>query len=140
MIAALGYVYAQPLLRALGATNSIIGYAADFYYYSLPTVFSIMLIGVMMGLFQGSGKIMVIMKASLLGALMNIVLDPIMIFVFDFGVKGVALASFLAQLSVVAYFIYALMGLRIGLSVRIALRPFSGKPTGSFSPSAWRKC
>ena len=33
-------------------------------------------------------------------------LDPIMIFVFDFGVKGVALASFLAQLSMVAYFIY----------------------------------
>lgn len=125
VIAVLGYVYAQPLLRALGATESIIGYAADFYYYSLPTVFSIMLIGVMMGLFQGAGKIMVIMKASLLGALVNIVLDPIMIFVFDFGVKGVALASLLAQLSVVVYFLYALMGLRLGLSVRIALRPFS---------------
>ncbi|QRC79909.1 Multidrug export protein MepA [Klebsiella pneumoniae] len=54
-------------------------------------------------------------------------LDPIMIFVFDFGVKGVALASFLAQLSMVAYFIYTLMGLHIGLSIRIALRPFSWK-------------
>lgn len=52
-----------------------------------------------------------------------------MIFVFDFGVKGVALASFLAQLSMVAYFIYTLMGLHIGLSIRIALRPFSGKST-----------
>lgn len=50
-----------------GATKSIIGYATEFYYYSLLTVFSIMLIGVMMGLFQGAGKIMVIMKASLLG-------------------------------------------------------------------------
>lgn len=50
-----------------------------------------------------------------------------MIFVFDFGVKGVALASFLAQLSMVAYFIYTLMGLHIGLSIRIALRPFSWK-------------
>ncbi len=99
-----------------------------------------MLIGVMMGLFQGAGKIMVIMKASLLGALVNIMLDPIMIFVFDFGVKGVALASFLAQLSMVAYFIYTLMGLHIGLSIRIALRPFSGKSTESFSPSAWRRC
>ncbi|MDH8528086.1 MATE family efflux transporter, partial [Klebsiella pneumoniae] len=71
------------LLRSLGATKSIIGYATEFYYYSLLTVFSIMLIGVMMGLFQGAGKIMVIMKASLLGALVNIMLDPIMIFVFD---------------------------------------------------------
>lgn len=58
-----------------GATKSIIGYATEFYYYSLLTVFSIMLIGVMMGLFQGAGKIMVIMKASLLGALVNIMLD-----------------------------------------------------------------
>ncbi len=66
-------------------------------------------------------------------------LDPIMIFVFDFGVK-VALASFLAQLSMVAYFIYTLMGLHIGLSIRIALRPFSRKSTESFSPSAWRRC
>lgn len=127
VITVLGYVYAQPLLRSLGATKSIIGYATEFYYYSLLTVFSIMLIGVMMGLFQGAGKIMVIMKASLLGALVNIMLDPIMIFVFDFGVKGVALASFLAQLSMVAYFIYTLMGLHIGLSIRIALRPFSWK-------------
>lgn len=84
VITVLGYVYAQPLLRSLGATKSIIGYATEFYYYSLLTVFSIMLIGVMMGLFQGAGKIMVIMKASLLGALVNIMLDPIMIFVFDF--------------------------------------------------------
>ena len=53
VITVLGYVYAQPLLRSLGATKSIIGYATEFYYYSLLTVFSIMLIGVMMGLFQG---------------------------------------------------------------------------------------
>ncbi|WP_347299627.1 MATE family efflux transporter, partial [Clostridium perfringens] len=92
VISVLGYLFAQPVLRTLGATDDIIGYAADFYYYSLPTVFSIMLIGAMMGLFQGAGKIMIIMKSSLLGAVVNIVLDPIMIFVFDLGVKGVALA------------------------------------------------
>ncbi|MXD67915.1 MATE family efflux transporter, partial [Escherichia coli] len=64
VITVLGYVYAQPLLRSRAATKSIIGYATEFYYYSLLTVFCIMLIGVMMGLFQGAGKIMVIMKAS----------------------------------------------------------------------------
>lgn len=56
VISVLGYLFAQPVLRTLGATDDIIGYAADFYYYSLPTVFSIMLIGAMMGLFQGAGK------------------------------------------------------------------------------------
>ena len=125
VISVLGYLFAQPVLRTLGATDDIIGYAADFYYYSLPTVFSIMLIGAMMGLFQGAGKIMIIMKASLLGAVVNIVLDPIMIFVFDLGVKGVALASFFAQLTVVAYFIFSLVMLRLGLSFRLSVRHLS---------------
>ena len=110
-----------------GATKSIIGYATEFYYYSLLTVFSIMLIGVMMGLFQGAGKIMVIMKASLLGALVNIMPRSNHDLCIRFWCERVALASFLAQLSMVAYFIYTLMGLHIGLSIRIALRPFSWK-------------
>lgn len=68
---------------------------------------------------------MIIMKASLLGAVVNIVLDPIMIFVLNLGVKGVALASFFAQLTVVAYFIFSLVMLRLGLSFRLSVRHLS---------------
>ena len=44
-----------------------------------------------------------------------------------FVLAGVVSAIVLACVGVVAYFIYTLMGLHIGLSIRIALRPFSWK-------------
>ncbi|WP_294843784.1 MATE family efflux transporter [uncultured Gilliamella sp.] len=121
----LGYLYAEPLLHGLGASEDIFVYSADFYYYSLPTVFSILLGGAMMGLFQGAGKTMVIMKASLLAAVINIILDPIMIFIFNFGAKGVALASFISQIAFVIYFIFSLSSLRIGLKLKFSLHYLS---------------
>ena len=125
ILGGLAYWFAEPLLRVLGASDAIFCYAADFYYYSLPTVFSILLGGAMMGLFQGAGKTMVIMKASLLGAVINIILDPIMIFVFDFGAKGVALASFVAQIIVVFYFIFSLPSLQANFKYKFCLRHLS---------------
>lgn len=125
VLGGLAYLFAEPILRSLGASDAIFPYAADFYYYSLPTVFSILLGGAMMGLFQGAGKTMIIMKASLLGALINIILDPIMIFVFDFGAKGVALASFLAQIVVVCYFIFSLPSLQAGFKFKFSFHNLS---------------
>ncbi|OCG21786.1 precolibactin export MATE transporter ClbM [Gilliamella sp. App4-10] len=125
VLGAFAYLFAEPLLRGLGANDMIFLYAADFYYYSLPTVFSILFGGAMMGLFQGAGKTLIIMKASLLGAIINIILDPIMIFIFDFGVKGVALASFIAQIIVVSYFVLSLPSLQAGFKYKFCFRHLS---------------
>ena len=80
-----------------GASENTIGYATDYMnIYAIGTVFVQLTLG--MGAFitaQGYTKISMI--TVLIGAVSNIILDPIFIFGFNMGVKGAALATILSQ-------------------------------------------
>jgi putative MATE family efflux protein len=80
-----------------GASENTIGYANNYMnIYAIGTVFVQLTLG--MGAFitaQGYTKISMI--TVLIGAVSNIILDPIFIFGFDMGVKGAALATILSQ-------------------------------------------
>lgn len=91
------YIFAPQLLVIFGASEATLPYAVDYSrIYILGTVFVLIVMG--MNPFittQGFAKIS--MLTTVIGAVINIILDPIFIFVFDMGVKGAALATVLSQ-------------------------------------------
>lgn len=91
------YVSAPQLLVMFGASEATLPYALDYSrIYILGTVFVLIVMG--MNPFittQGFAKIS--MLTTIIGAVINIVLDPIFIFALDMGVKGAALATVLSQ-------------------------------------------
>ena len=91
------YILAPRLLLLFGASDITLPYAVDYSrIYILGSVFVLIVMG--MNLFittQGFSKIS--MMTTVIGAVINIILDPIFIFVFGMGVKGAALATVLSQ-------------------------------------------
>ena len=87
----------RPILYLFGASDATYGYANDYItIYLLGTIFVMTSLG--MNNFinaQGFGKMG--MLTVLLGAVMNIILDPILIFGFNMGVQGAAIATVISQ-------------------------------------------
>ena len=87
----------RPILYLFGASEATYGYADDYItIYLLGTIFVMVSLG--MNNFinaQGFGKMG--MLTVLLGAVMNIILDPVLIFGFDMGVRGAAIATVISQ-------------------------------------------
>lgn len=90
-------LFSRELLLVFGASENTIDYAEKYMQlYAIGTVFVQLTLG--MGAFitaQGNAKMG--MVTVLIGAVSNIVLDPIFIFVFDMGVRGAALATIVSQ-------------------------------------------
>lgn len=91
------YIFAPTLLTMFGASEVTLPYAVDYArIYILGSVFVLIVTG--MNPFvttQGFAKIA--MMTTIIGAIINIILDPIFIFGFGMGVKGAALATVLSQ-------------------------------------------
>ena len=91
------YVSAPTLLRLFGASDVTLTYATDYArIYILGSFFVLIVLG--MNTFittQGFAKIS--MMTTIIGAVINIILDPIFIFALGMGVKGAALATVLSQ-------------------------------------------
>ena len=92
------YVFMKPLLYMFGASDTTYPYAKEYLkLYLLGTPF--VMLGTGMNGFinsQGFGKMG--MMTILLGAIVNIILDPIFIFYFELGISGAAIATILSQL------------------------------------------
>jgi putative MATE family efflux protein len=93
----LGLLLKKPMLYLFGASNMTFPYADEYItIYLIGNVFVMISLG--MNNFinsQGFGRIG--MLTVILGAVSNIILDPIFIFVFDMGVKGAAIATIVSQ-------------------------------------------
>lgn len=96
-LTALGLAFRRPILYLFGASDLTFPYANDYLtIYLLGTLF--VMIGLGMNPFiNAQGFSRMGMMTVALGAVVNIVLDPIFIFVLDMGVRGAALATVLAQ-------------------------------------------
>ena len=97
ILTALGLLLKRPMLYLFGASDTTIAYADSYItIYLLGSVF--VMIGLGMNSFinaQGFGKVG--MLTVLLGAVTNLILDPVFIFVFGLGVRGAAWATILSQ-------------------------------------------
>ena len=87
----------RTFLMAFGASENTIQYAVDYMQiYALGTIFVQLTLG-MNAYITAQGFAKTSMLTVLIGAITNIILDPIFIFTFDMGVKGAALATILSQ-------------------------------------------
>ncbi|WP_186565018.1 MATE family efflux transporter [Lawsonibacter celer] len=124
----LGLLFRRPILYLFGASDATFPYADDYLtIYLCGTVF--VMIGLGMNPFinaQGFGRMGMLTVA--LGAVVNIVLDPIFIFALDMGVRGAALATIISQGCSAAWVLGFLNGKRAILRLRLsALRLESGR-------------
>ncbi len=97
VLTVLGLLIARPLLFAFGASDASIAYALPYMrIYFLGTVFSMIATG-MNPFINAQGYAQTGMLTVMIGAAVNIALDPVFIFVFGLGVSGAALATILSQ-------------------------------------------
>lgn len=90
-------VFAEPLLYLFGATSEIISYSKDYLIiYAISTV-SVMLTLGLTSYITAQGNSIIAMLVVVIGAVLNIILDPIFMFAFNMGVKGAAVATILSQ-------------------------------------------
>ena len=91
------YVSAPTLLRLFGASDVTLTYASDYArIYILGSFFVLIVLG-MNTFITTQGFARISMMTTVIGAVINIILDPIFIFVLGMGVKGAALATVLSQ-------------------------------------------
>ncbi|GAA0103021.1 MATE family efflux transporter [Paraclostridium bifermentans] len=111
-------IFKENILWAFGASKDTIGYANDYIgIYLIGTIF--VQIGLGLNPFintQGFAKTGMI--TVLIGAIINIVLDPILIFGFNMGVKGAALATISAQFVSAVWVLLFLVGKKSVLKIR----------------------
>lgn len=102
------FIFKEPLLYLFGASDVTYYYANEYIsIYLLGTIFVQYSLG--LNLFISSqGKAKVAMFSVLIGAVTNIVLDPIFIFVFDMGVAGAAIATVISQALSAFFVVYFL--------------------------------
>lgn len=90
-------IFKVPILYAFGASSKTIAYANDYItIYLLGTIFVQLALG-LNAFISGQGAAKAAMLSVLIGAVINIVLDPIFIFALHLGVRGAALATVISQ-------------------------------------------
>ena len=111
-------IFHRPILYAFGASNATYPYARDYLIiYSLGTI--PVLVTLSMNAFINSqGFATIGMVTVLIGAVINIVLDPIFIFVFGLGVKGAAIATVFSQTVSCIFAVSFLCGKSVELKLR----------------------
>lgn len=119
-IAIPGYGFLEPLADFLGSTDTILPYACDYLKYLLWASPFVMCSFVLNNILRFEGKASLSMVGLLAGAIINIAADPLLIFVFDMGVGGAALATALSQ--VVSFCILLSMFLRGKTECRLSIR------------------
>lgn len=126
VVAAVIFGALTPVLRFMGATDTILPYAKNYaMIFVVSTVFSA--INVTSGnLAVSQGALNISLTAMMTGAIMNMVLDPIFIYALDLGVEGAAIATLLSQ--IVTFVIYVRFFAAGKTAVKIGFSHF--KPTG----------
>lgn len=142
LVTVLGLLFLTPLAKILGSTDTILPFTKDYL--------GIILLGapfmtsqfVLNNQLRFQGNAFYAMIGVTVGALLNIVLDPILIFTFNMGISGAALATVFSQL---VSFAILLIGIRISGCIPIRVRNIRlskerlGEITGGGLPSLFRQ-
>ena len=99
----IGLVFARPLLVVFGASEDALGYAYPYMMlYLIGTVPSMIATG-MNPFINAQGYATTGMLSVAIGAVANLILDPLFIFAFGLGIKGAAIATVISQFLSAAY-------------------------------------
>ncbi len=112
------YIFSPDMLRLFGASDATLPYALSYSrIYILGSVFVLLVLG-MNPFITTQGFAKVSMMTTLIGAIINIVLDPIFIFALHMGVQGAALATVLSQAVGAVWILYFLTGRKTTLRLQ----------------------
>ena len=112
------FCFSKDLLLAFGASENTIDYAVSYMkIYSIGTIFVQLTLG-LNAFISAQGFAKVSMMTVLIGAVCNIILDPILIFGFNMGVSGAALATILSQSLSMIWIIIFLTGKKTTLKIK----------------------
>ena len=125
VLVAVGYAFMKPILFAFGASEESFRYAKEYLdIYLLGTAFSMITTG-MNGYINAQGFPRIGMYSVVIGAVCNILLDPVFIFAMDMGVSGAALATIISQAVSAVWVLRFLTGKKVPVPLRrktIAIR------------------
>lgn len=97
ILAAISYIQMRPLLSLLGSTETIMPYACDYFRFILMGTPFIMGTFTLNNQMRHQGNAVLSMIGIVSGAVLNIALDPVLIFGFGMGIRGAGLATAIAQ-------------------------------------------
>ncbi|MDO5519319.1 MAG: MATE family efflux transporter [bacterium] len=113
------YAFQKPLLYMFGASDATYPYASTYIsIYLIGTLFVLISLGLNPYIIS-QGQPRIAMFSVLIGAIVNIVLDPIFIFGFGWGVKGAALATIISQAISAIWVISFLVGKKSTLKIKL---------------------
>lgn len=133
LVASLGltvlvWLAVPPLLTLLGATGRTHDLARDYLWILVPFLPPLALAMTCTAILRSVGDASRAMHITLIGAVVNVALDPLLIFTFGLGLHGAAIASGLARLAMLAYALYAV----------VRVHDMAARPAWVDQPADWR--
>ncbi len=119
-----GLVYGKQVLVMLGTTSELINIAWSYLRVITIGLFFMVFSGFFRSILAGEGDMKTPMIISATGTILNIILDPIFIFVLGYGVPGAAIATVISQATVFSVFIYIFL-IKENTYVTFRMRDFS---------------
>lgn len=127
LIGALGLVFLRPLVSLIGARGEVIPYAEDYACFILIGAPFMTTAFVLNSVLRSEGQAVYSMIAMISGGILNLFIDPLLIFGFGMGIAGAALATMISQMT--SFFIMAIIFLRDRSIVRLRPKYIGKKPS-----------
>lgn len=124
--AVFGTAFCEPLVYMLGATDTIAPYAKDYAFYILLGAPFMLASFVMNNILRAQGNAVFAMVGITAGGILNMFLDPLLIFGFDMGIAGAAIATMFSQMVSFLILLYQ-CNVQKG-NLRLRLRRFTPTP------------
>lgn len=119
ILTTIGLLFYKPILTAFGATPEIMPYSANYIVIIIGGIIFTNTAFSMNNVIRAQGFPMISMITLLLGAVVNIILDPIFIFGLNMGVRGAAWATIISQAISAAWTIYFVTGKKITIPLKV---------------------
>lgn len=132
IFAAVLLVFSAPILRLIGATDSTIGMAATYLKIIAAGAPFIVFSNTMANIIRADGASKESLIGNMIGTVLNIILDPIMILLFNWGIAGAAIATVIGNVCACVYYV-VLMGRRKSTALSYSVRDFTLSPKISVS-------
>lgn len=99
ILAVVFIVFINPILTLFGATDVLRPFALDYGYIIGIGLPFMMISASINSMIRADGSPKYAMFSMIIGAVLNVILDPVLIFIFDMGVKGAAIATVIGQVA-----------------------------------------
>lgn len=116
------YINLDRILELFGGSPNTIPYARQYLEIIIPGHFMISLGFGLSNIIRSSGRPKIAMRTLISGAALNMLLDPIFIFVFDLGIRGAAIATVISMTLTTFFALYEVSGMLKSCVIKLDLR------------------